>query len=98
MQRKKESNDTKLAMMNTGGILIQTLAQLKDLGLSPDVVKHLLSTQMMLDEDSAELVANGLNAAKAQTDSEQGGDNGDFDTIKAKVQGGTGALKTSMQT
>ena len=53
---------------------------------------------MMLDEDSAELVANGLNAAKAQADSEQGGDNGDFDTIKAKVQGGTGALKTSMQT
>ena len=75
---QKESNDTKLAAMNTGGILIQTLAQLKDLGLSPDVVKHLLSTQMMLDEDSAELVANGLNAAKAQADSEQGGDNGDF--------------------
>ena len=66
-------------MMNTGGILIQTLAQLKDLGLSPDVVKHLLSTQMMLDEDSAELVANGLNkAAQAQADSEQGGDNGGF--------------------
>jgi hypothetical protein len=50
--QQKEAQDTKLSMMNTGGILIQTLAQLKELGLSPEVVKHLLSTQMMLDENS----------------------------------------------
>ena len=94
---QKESNDTKLAAMNTGGILIQTLAQLKTWAYRLMWLST-YSHKMMLDEDSAELVANGLNAAKAQADSEQGGDNGDFDTIKAKVQGGTGALKTSMQT
>ena len=62
--QQKEAQDTKLSMMNTGGILIQTLAQLKELGLSPEVVKHLLSTQMMLDENSADLVAKGLANAK----------------------------------
>jgi len=62
--QQKETQDTKLSMMNTGGILIQTLAQLKELGLSPEVVKHLLSTQMMMDEDSADLVAKGLANAK----------------------------------
>lgn len=62
--QQKEAQDTKLSMMNTGGILIQTLAQLKELGLSPEVVKHLLSTQMMLDENSADLVAKGLASAK----------------------------------
>jgi hypothetical protein len=62
--QQKEAQDTKLSMMNTGGILIQTLAQLKELGLSPEVIKHLLSTQMMLDENSADLVAKGLANAK----------------------------------
>lgn len=80
--QQKEAQDTKLATMNTGGILIQTLAQLKDLGLSPEVVKHLLSTQMMLDEDSADLVSKGLAQAKAPDDGQglpqNGGDNGDF--------------------
>jgi hypothetical protein len=62
--QQKEAQDTKLSMMNTGGILIQTLSQLKEMGLSPEVVKHLLSTQMMMDEDSADLVAKGLANAK----------------------------------
>jgi len=62
--QQKETQDTKLSMMNTGGILIQTLSQLKEMGLPPEVVKHLLSTQMMMDEDSADLVAKGLANAK----------------------------------
>jgi hypothetical protein len=61
-------------MMNTGGILIQTLAQLKELGLSPEVVKHLLSTQMMMDEDSADLVAKGLANAKPPEGQDSTGD------------------------
>lgn len=73
---EKERQDTKLAAMNTGGLLIQSLAQLKDLGLGKDVTQHLLSTQMLLDENSAKLVADGLDKAKV-TDN-QGGENGGF--------------------
>ncbi len=66
---EKERQDTKLSAMNTGGILIQSLSQLKELGLSKEVIKHLLSTQLLLDEDSSSLVANGLaNAAAPQGD------------------------------
>jgi len=75
--QQKETNDTRLAMMNTGGILIQTLAQLKEIGLPSEVIKHLLSTQLMLDENSADLVAKGLDKAKSQADA-AGGDNGGF--------------------
>lgn len=75
------------------------MAQLKELGLSPEVVKHLLSTQMMLDEDSADLVAKGLSQAKAPDDG-QGFTHrteaimGIFDTIKARVSGADKLNKT----
>lgn len=60
---ENERQSTKLSAMNTGGILIQSLAQIKELGLPKDVVKHLLSTQMLLDENSANMVADGLASA-----------------------------------
>jgi hypothetical protein len=74
---EKERQDTKLAAMNTGGILIQTLAQLKDLGLDKDVIQHLLSTQMLLDENAAQLVASSLDKAAAQQ-ATAGGEDGSF--------------------
>lgn len=73
---EKERQDTKLSAMNTGGILIQTLSQLKDLGLDKETIQHLLSTQMMLDEDSAKMVAESLDKAKPQDDTQGGGDGG----------------------
>lgn len=60
--------------MNGAALLVQTLGQMKDLGLDKKTVTTLLSKQMKLDEEMAKEIADGLD--KAKPPAEDGGDGG----------------------
>ena len=60
--------------MNASAMLVQTLSQLKDLGLGEEVNKQLLEKNMEVDTDMAELIAKGIE--KAPSDDEGGGHGG----------------------
>ncbi len=55
-----ENQRTKQDAMNTGAVLVQVLAQLRDLNLGKDAVRELLENEMGMDADRAELIANSL--------------------------------------
>lgn len=59
--------------MNASAMLVQTLAQLKDLGLGEDVNKQLLEKGMEVDGDLAELIARGIENAPPPEDGGNGG-------------------------
>jgi len=67
-----EKQHTKTEAMNTGAILAQTLAQLRDLRLDDAALKEVLTKIMLLDEDQADLIVKGM----AKPPPEDGGGGG----------------------
>lgn len=67
-----EKQHTKTEAMNTGAILAQTLAQLRDLRLDDAALKEVLTKVMLLDEDQADLIVKGM----AKPPPEDGGGGG----------------------
>lgn len=59
-----EAQKTQADAMNTGMLLVQTLAQAKDLGMAPAATQHLLETVMKIDKDAAKMYAEAIEAAK----------------------------------
>jgi hypothetical protein len=60
---ERERSDTKAQKMNTGALLVQTLAQLKDMGLGKEAMAHILETEMDMDSTTAKMLAEALAAA-----------------------------------
>jgi hypothetical protein len=78
-----ERAKTKADNMNSGALLVQTLAQMKDLGLDEDAVAHILETEVGLDADSARMYAKSMakaaaEAAKKEAEANGGGGGGGF--------------------
>jgi len=73
-----ERAKTKADAANSGALLVQTLAQLKDLGLSHEAVAHLLEREMGMDAEDAQLYAQAMKDAKPTEDGGDGGDGGGF--------------------
>lgn len=59
-----ERQRTRESAMNAGMAMVQALTQMKDLGMPKAANQHLLEKVMQLDEDSAALIADGLDKAK----------------------------------
>jgi len=70
-----EKQRTKTEAMNTGAIMAQTLAQLRDLRLDDAALKEVLTKVMLLDEDQADLIVKGM--AKPPPEDGGGGGFGD---------------------
>lgn len=64
---------TKAEAMNSTALFVQTLAQLRDLGLEADAIEHLMVNEMQLDAKDAKLYAKALKAAKPPEDPNGGG-------------------------
>lgn len=71
---ESERQKTKSEAMNTGALMAQTLAQLRDLRLDDPALKEVLTKIMLLDEDQADLIVKGM----AKPPAEDGGDGGGF--------------------
>ncbi len=59
-----EKQATQERAMNKFAILLQALAQLRDLGMDSEAVEHMLAIQAQLDQDAAALYAKALKNAK----------------------------------
>lgn len=70
-QQERASNSTM--------ILAQVLGSLKELGIEKDAISHILERQMQLDADTAQMLAEALDKAKAEPNAEEHHDGGDFD-------------------
>jgi hypothetical protein len=57
---ESERQHTKTESMNTGAILAQTLAQLRDLRLDDKSLTEILTKVMLMDEKQAELIVKGM--------------------------------------
>lgn len=68
---ESERQRTKTEAMNTGAIMAQTLAQLRDLNLDDAALQEILTKVMLLDEEQAALIVNGM--PKPQTEGNDGG-------------------------
>jgi hypothetical protein len=68
-----ERQKTKSEAMNTGAIMAQTLAQLRDLRLDDAALKEVLTKIMLLDEDQADLIVKGMAKPPAEDDGSGGG-------------------------
>lgn len=75
-----ERAKTKAENMNSGALLVQTLTQMKDLGLSKEAAAHLLEQELGMDATTAKMYAEALDKAKAAADALQaeGGGGGGF--------------------
>lgn len=74
-----ERAKTKADNMNSTALLVQTLAQIKDLGLSKEAAQQLLEVEMGLDAKDAELYAAALEkAAKEAKEAEAAANGGGF--------------------
>lgn len=78
LEAEKQSSSEKA--MNKAAILVQILAQLRDLGMPQDVVAYMLAKVAELDAEGAEMFAKGLANAKPPAQPGFGGDN-DMDLI-----------------
>jgi len=68
-----ERAKTKADAMNAGALLVQTLAQLKDLGIDEEAMAHMLQTELGLDAADAKAYAKALKNAKPPDDGSGGG-------------------------
>jgi hypothetical protein len=73
MEAERQRTSTENA--NTGLLMSQVFAQLKDSGLDEEGMRHFLERVVKLDEADAKLYAKALAKAK-KTELEQGGDGG----------------------
>lgn len=60
---EKEKQSTRLDAVNASGLIVQTLSQLKDLGLGEKEMIQFLSKEMLLDQDEAEMYARSMISA-----------------------------------
>lgn len=65
---QNEQEATRERSINATAMLVQTLTQLRDLGMPKEANKQLLAKSIGLDEDMAELIANGMAEAKPPAD------------------------------
>lgn len=65
---EKERASTEADKLNGGALLVQTLTQIRDLGLSEEATTSLLKDRCGLDEAQAKLYAKALAAAKPADD------------------------------
>lgn len=63
-----ERQRTETDAMNAGAIFVQTLTQMRDLGLGKDANEDILEKTMRMDTDRAKLYAKALDAAKAEAE------------------------------
>lgn len=68
-----ERQKTKADAMNGGAVLVQTMQQLKELGLDEKTIASILKDEFLLDEEQANAYAKALFKAKAD-ESAAGGD------------------------
>lgn len=73
-----ERQRTRESAMNAGMALVQALTQLKELGMPKKANQHLLEKVMQMDEDSAALIAKGLDEAKPPEGAGGFGEGGGF--------------------
>lgn len=59
-----EQQSTQEKAMNRAAILVQVLAQFKDMGWPKKAVAHLLTKEMQMDQDTAEVYAQAMKDAK----------------------------------
>ena len=57
---ESEKQRTKLDAINASGLMVQTMAQLKDLGLGEKELSLFLTKEMLLDQDEAEIYAKAI--------------------------------------
>lgn len=82
-----ENQRTKQDAVNTGSVLIQSLAQLRDLNLGEEAVRDILENEMGMDANRAKLIAKNLKPP------ENGGGFGDpGDPVGFGVPPGAGAV------
>lgn len=67
-----ERAKTKADSMNSGALLVQTMAQIKELGLDEPAIANLLEKEFGMDADAAKMYAKAL-AEAAKKAAEQGG-------------------------
>lgn len=77
-----EKQATQERAMNKVAILVQVLAQLRDLGLNTAAVEHMLAIQAQLDHEAAKLYAKALSDAKPPADAGGFGGQGDIEPIE----------------
>lgn len=68
-----EKQATQERAMNKFAILVQVLAQLREMGLPTDMVEHMLAIQAQLDQEAAALYAKGMKDAKPPEPAGMGG-------------------------
>lgn len=74
-----ERAKTKADNMNSGALLVQTMAQMKDLGLDEAATAHFLETEMGMDTKAAKMYAKAMaKAAKEQAEKEAAANGGGF--------------------
>ncbi|WP_426237532.1 hypothetical protein [Pseudomonas sp. TWP3-2] len=77
LEAEKQANSERA--MNKSAILVQILAQLRDLGLPKEVVAYMLAKVAELDAEGAEMFAKGLANAKPPVQPGFGGGEPDID-------------------
>lgn len=70
---ENEKATSAMQKMNAGGMLVQTLDGLKNLGLPEDAVDQLLEKEFGMDTGMAKLLASGITKAAAGGDAGMGG-------------------------
>lgn len=73
---ESERAKTKADAAGAGAMLVQTMAQLKELGLSAEAMAHLLEQEMGMDSVDAKMYADALEAAKPEPAAEGEGGGG----------------------
>lgn len=73
-----ERQKTKSDAANSFSLLTQILQSLKELGLPKEAVAHLLEKELGMDAEDAELLADGMEKAKAEADANGEGGGGGF--------------------
>lgn len=92
---ESEKQRTKTEAMNTGAVMAQTLAQLRDLRLDDAALKEVLTKIMLLDEEQADLIVKGM--AKPPPEDGGGGDGGGFGGGGGFDGGGAGGFGASSE-
>jgi hypothetical protein len=80
--------------MNSGAMLVQTMAQFKDMGANKELMEAFLSKLMLMDEDVAKLIAKIVDMKTPEPAGGEGfGGGGGGGGEPFAVPGGTGAAE-----
>ena len=73
---ESERAKTKADAMNSGALLVQTIAQIKDLGWSAEAMAHFLERELGMDAADAKMYADAIKSAPPPVDDGGGGGGG----------------------